>query len=114
MADVSIEFNLVDNIDELKEATAAQIEKALTAIGIEAVARINPLVPVDTSRLKNSITSEVDERTVYVGTNVEYAAAVEFNEKAHHTTGQAHYIRDGLSNNLDKYKQILQDILSEG
>lgn len=107
-------FQLIDKTSELKQYSEKLIEKALTAVGVEAVARVNPLVPVDTGRLRNSITSEVDGHTVYVGTNVEYAEAVEFREKVHHTTGQAHYLRDGISRNLNEYKRILQEVLSEG
>ena len=133
-ADLS--FGIADNTEELLKATAEQIEKALTAVGHEAVARVNPLVPVDTGRLRASITSEVDGQTVNVGTNVEYAPYVEMgtgvyaeeggrptpwwyqDDKGewHFTHGQkpAHFIRDGLANNLDEYKRILQEVLEEG
>lgn len=118
MSNAKFDFDLIDNVDDVKKSASDQIEKALTAIGLEAVARVNALVPVDTGRLRNSITfavvNEDNEKAVYIGTNVEYAAKVEFDEKARHTTGQAHYLRDGISDNLGEYKRILNEVLSEG
>lgn len=114
MANAKLEFKLVDNIEELKKATEEQIAKALWEVGNEAVNYVAELVPVDTGRLRGSITHEVRENSVIVGTNVEYAAAVEFNEKAHHEEGHAHYLRDGITNHLDEYKRILKESLEEG
>lgn len=56
-----------------------------------------------------------DEKAVYVGTNVEYAQYVEFNEKARHRqpTAGAHFIRDSLKDHLDQYKKILANELKK-
>lgn len=54
-----------------------------------------------------------NDHTVYIGTNVEYARDVEF-EEIKHRVGQAHYLRDGISNHLDQYKRILKEVLNEG
>lgn len=114
MANTKLEFELTDNTEELRKYAEEVIEKALTEVGDTAVGYVAMLTPVDTGRLRASITKEVQGHSVAVGTNVEYAAAVEFNEKAQHTTGQAHYLRDGITNHLDEYKRILQEVLSEG
>ena len=99
-----------DNTQEIVEAIGTALVRALEAIGIEAEGDVKELVPVDTGRLRNSITHAVDEGGKYaiVGTNVEYAESVEFNEKARHSNGQAHFLRDGVTNNLDKYRQIVE------
>jgi hypothetical protein len=50
---------------------------------------------------------------MYVGTNVEYAAPVEFNDKAHHEVGKAHYLRDSIATHLDVYREIAQTYLKD-
>lgn len=130
---------MTDNTNALRKHADEVIEKALTEVGVTAVGYVSMLVPVETGRLKNSITfatkgysgythnykddngnaysqriGKVKDASVNIGTNVEYAAAVEFREKAQHITGQAHYLRDGITNHLDEYKQILKENLEEG
>ena len=114
MAEPKIEFSLTDNSELIKRATAEQIYTALDMVGNDAEGFVSLLTPVDTGRLRNSITHEVGENEVIVGTNVEYAQFVEFNEKAKHVSGQAHYLRDGISNNIDSFKSVFETILSGG
>ena len=52
-----------------------------------------------------------DEMAEYVGTNVEYAPYVEFRDALHHVTGQAHYLRDGAVNHIDRLQSIAQATL---
>lgn len=111
---------LTDNTDELRKHANEVIERALTEVGDTAVGYVAMLTPVDTGRLRASITKEVQGHFVAIGTNVEYAPAVEFREKTasgkkvEHTTGQAHYLRDGITKHLDEYKRILKESLEEG
>lgn len=49
--------------------------------------------------------------SVYIGTNVDYAIYVEYGEKAAHTTGNAHFLRNSVTNHVDHYKQILEAAL---
>ena len=53
--------------------------RALERIGMEAEGYAKDLAPVDTGRLRNSISHQVDdsENAVYIGTNVSYAPYVE-------------------------------------
>lgn len=53
-------------------------------------------------------------RSVSVGTNVEYAEYVEFGEKARHTVGRAHFIRDSVADHMGEYKHILDNELRKG
>ena len=73
----NIEVSITDNTDEFKDALPEQIERALIAIGATAEGYAKDLCPVDTGRLRNSITHATDDDSVYIGTNVEYAAYVE-------------------------------------
>ena len=100
-----------DNTDEVVSAMERAILKALEEVGIAAEKDVRELTPVDTGNLRNRMTHYVlnGEKAVIVGSPVEYATAVEFNEKAHHKTGQAHFLRDGVNNNLDSYRRKFEE-----
>ena len=51
------------------------------------------------------------EATVYIGTNVEYAEKVEYDDKASHTTGKAHFLRDAATTHTQEYKNIVLEQL---
>lgn len=141
---VGIDVSLVDNTELVLKATDEQIEMALIAIGAKLESNAKALyVPVDTGRLKNSITYALaggsaqitsygpgnggdDEqskpysgtapadpggkvRSVYVGTNVEYAEEVEEG-----TSGRRgkHYLRDAVNNHIEEYKNLAERALS--
>lgn len=114
MAGANIKVDLTDNSDLIKQATAEQVYEALDLVGTDAEGFVSLLTPVDTGRLRNSITHEVQENAVIVGTNVEYAEEVEMNEKMRHKVGQAHYLRDGIANNVDSFKSVIETALKGG
>lgn len=68
-----------DDTEEVAKAIEQSIESALEEIGLAAERFAKRETPVDTGRLRNSITHAIDsyEDAVYVGTNVEYAPYVE-------------------------------------
>ena len=74
---------LVEVREDNREAIANAIDRALVAaleeVGLVAEGYAKRACPVDTGRLRNSITHIVDEGTshVIIGTNVEYAPYVE-------------------------------------
>lgn len=119
---------------EVIQAKDEAVAKALETIGRVAERYAKELCPTDTSRLKNSISHQVDDDTVYVGTNVEYAPYVEFgtgkfaeggggrptpwsyqDDKGNwHTTNGMKpqpYLKPAIENHLDEYKQYLKDEL---
>lgn len=119
---------------EVIQAKDEAVAKALETIGRVAERYAKELCPTDTSRLKNSISHETDDDTVYVGTNVEYAPYVEFgtgkfaeggggrptpwsyqDDKGNwHTTNGMKpqpYLKPAIENHLDEYKQYLKDEL---
>ena len=106
MADVKFTDNSAEVLAELSE----KIEVACEAIGGQGEMYAKEDCPVDTGRLRASISHATSEKTAYIGTNVEYAPAIEFRDTAH-TTGKAHFLRDAASTHGDEYKQITQDIL---
>ena len=97
---------------EVESALYDQIKKGLDAIGVTAENYAKENCPVDTGRLRNSIAHKVSDDDVYIGSNVEYAPAVEFRE-AHHTTGQAHFLRDAATTHGSEYKTIMEAALKK-
>ena len=102
-----------NNIAMVAAASDDAIEKALEAIGMQAenYARVN--CPVDTGRLKNSLTHQVDtgKKMVAIGTNVEYAKYVELLDRLHHNVGQAHFLRDSVTKHTKEYEEIAKTAL---
>ena len=72
MANVDIEFT--DNSEIIAKKIKAAIHRALVRIGMQAERFAKEKCPVDTGRLRNSITNKVKDDAAYVGTNVEYGA----------------------------------------
>ena len=119
--DVIIE---VDNTDAILKATDEAIYNALDIVGNKAADYAAALAPVKTSNLKNSMTSQVhlEEKAVYVGTDVEYAPYVEFGH--HQEVGRyvpaigkrlvrefvpaQPFLKPAIQNHLDEYKNILE------
>lgn len=142
-------FTVTDNSDLVKNAVQEKILQALEALGIQAEGDVKISMNevwsetgtdiVDTGRLRNSISHQVDEgeKAVYVGTNSEYAAYV------HEGTGKyaiggggtpkerwvyrdpatgetrigvpqkpRRFIKKTIEEYLDDYKQLVKEILS--
>ena len=87
---------------------------ALEKCGLVAEGYAKRLCPVDTGRLRNSITHTTRSEpgpVAYVGTNVEYAPYVELGTKR---TKAQPYLKPAIANHVDEYKQIIQDELKNG
>ena len=99
----------VDYKDYSKEVLAAMekgIKNGLEAIGLTAETYAKKATPVDTGRLRNSISHSVDGEAVYIGSNVEYAPYVELGTsraKAHHMLQKA------ATGHTDEYKRLAKD-----
>ena len=61
---------------------------------------------VDTGRLKNSLTHQVDGNVVCVGTNVEYAPYVEYGTSKMEAN---HFLKNAVSGHADEYKRIFEE-----
>lgn len=101
------------NVQAVIDASEEQIRVALEAIALQAEGYAILNCPVDTGRLRDSITHEVEDNVAYIGTNVEYAPYVEFNDNAQHKVGKAHFLRDAVADHSDEYKQIADTYLRE-
>lgn len=95
-----------DHSEEVIAAKDAAAARALEAMGQQAEGNVKQLTPVDTGRLRSSIThAQLDEKTMAVGTNVEYAAYVELGTRK---TAAQPYMRPGVENYADQYKSIAE------
>lgn len=81
-----------DNSAKVLELLNQKKKLALLAVGAAAEGHAKAITPVDTGRLRNSISHAADNDAAYIGTNVEYAPYVEFgtvHNKAHHMLKRA-------------------------
>ncbi|MCG6796351.1 HK97 gp10 family phage protein [Geobacillus sp. YHL] len=87
-----------------REQTIKQI-----AVFVEAEAKLR--APVDTGRLRNSITHQTEnsetQSKAYIGTNVEYAPYVEFGVASKNIRPQP-YLRPAIDENQDRIKEIIE------
>lgn len=72
-------IKFADNSRKILDEFHAAVLRALERCGSQAEGYAKDLAPVDTGRLRNSISHQVDdsENAVYIGTNVSYAPYVE-------------------------------------
>lgn len=99
-----------NNAQQVEQAMGSAIAKALTMIGLNAEGNAKNACPVDTGRLRNSITNaiDMDEKAVYIGTNVEYGPYVELGtsrRKPHP------YLKPAAADHGDEYRAILKGCL---
>ena len=95
-----------DNSQQILSALEKGIKNGLEAIGLTAETYAKKATPVDTGRLRNSISHTVDGEAVYIGTNVEYAPYVELGTsraKAHHMLQKA------ATEHSAEYKRLAED-----
>lgn len=102
-----------DFSDQILKATKEQINATLEAWGMMGESFAKQECPVDTGRLRNSITHDVDDNFAVIGTNVEYAEAVEENDNAKHTSGNAHFMRNAVTQHNDEYRKKAEMILGK-
>lgn len=129
-----MEIRIKDNGGMVLEEFQAACLRALERCGMKAESYAVDLVPVDTSRLQQSITHKVDpsEPSVYIGTNAGYAAYVELgtgeyypggrptpwkyqdaNGNWHWTKGNPAqpYLKPAVADHTKTYRNIIEDEL---
>lgn len=128
---ITVEFD--DNSKAVLDALKNAVERGLSACGGRAVGYAQSDVPVDTGRLRGSITYAVEGEDCYIGTNVEYAPYIEFGTGIHAETGGRHtpwafqlpngewrmtsgyvahpFLRPAAQNHAEEYRNILKESL---
>ena len=97
-----------DNTDEVLAALERAKRRGLEAIGLTAEGYAKRETPVDTGRLRNSISHATDDEAAYIGTNVEYAPYVELGARGRQGV---HMLQRAASEHTDEYKQIMEDAM---
>lgn len=132
MANGNVEIKIKDNSKEILKEFETKLENACIGIGLEAEGFSKDQAPVDTGRLRGSITFATSTKhssgqnpaeasdyatkgtpekgKVYIGTNVEYAPMQELNDM-NHVVGKAHFLRDAAAQHGDRYKEITKAAL---
>ena len=138
---MALEFEIrADNSAEVLRELDSKIEAILEAWGIQGVGAVVDIITsesrVDTGAMRNSISHQVDagDKSVYIGTNIEYAiyhelgtgiyleggggrqtpwAYKDANGEWHRTRGMKpiHMIKNGVSQSVNDFKSIANDIL---
>ena len=101
-----------DNTEQMLKACREQRARALEMIGLYAEGKAKDKCPIDTGRLRNSITHICDSRatvnTASVGTNVEYGKYVELGTVK---MGARPFIKPSIADHLDTYQSMIEQCL---
>lgn len=103
-----------DNTEQIESAINKAIAAALEEIGLAAERFAKRACPVDTGRLRNSIThaiGSVEDKEVYIGTNVEYAPYVELGTHDREGVG---FLRHAAEDHGSYYRKIMEKHLASG
>lgn len=124
---MAFNFQLTDHSSEFLQAFEEATEAALTEVGLAAEGYAKRLCPVDTGRLRNSITFATakahdagsppaegedyelhgtpEKGAVYIGTNVEYAPYIELGTSRQKAQP---FLQPAIVNHQIKYKRIFE------
>lgn len=105
-----INVKVEDNSGAFLQELAKRRKEILDLLGDMATNYAKEDCPVDTGKLRDSITHTTDEQqgAVYVGTDVEYAPFVEYMDNRQHTNGKAHFLRNAVSQHQAEYEEIIK------
>ena len=101
-------YTYKDNSDEALAALKKAKKRGLEAIGLTAEGYAKKDTPVDTGRLRNSISHATDDEAAYIGTNVEYAPYVELGARGRQGV---HMLQRAATEHTDEYKKIMEDAM---
>ena len=101
-------YTYKDNTGEVLSALEKAKKRGLEAIGLVAEGHAKKITPVDTGRLRNSISHATDDEAAYIGTNVEYAPYVELGSP---TNVPHHMLQRAATEHTPEYKEILEQAM---
>lgn len=108
---LDMDVTVNSNVDVFTEEMEYAVLLWLTAIGEDASHTAAKKAPVDTGRLKNSISYAVNpaDHKAYIGTNVPYAPYQEFGT-SRGIVGK-HFIQFGATAHVNQYRKWLESQL---
>ena len=131
----SLQIEIDDHSEEVRQEISESLLRALETCGIQCESYAAMLCPVDTGALRNSITHQVDDNDVLIGSNLEYAPYVELGTGKYYPGGRptpwvyqdAHgnwhythgnraqpYLKPAVADHASQYRSILEDALKDG
>lgn len=99
-------YTTKDNTKEVLSALDKAIERGLEAIGLTAEGHAKKNTPVDTGRLRNGISHTVEDKSAYIGTNVEYAPYVELGARGRKGV---HMLQRSATEHTAEYKKLMEE-----
>ena len=99
-------YTYKDNTGDVISALERAKKRGLEAIGLTAEGHAKKETPVDTGRLRNSISHATDDEAAYIGTNVEYAPYVELGARGR---PGVHMLQRSASEHTDEYKRLMEN-----
>ena len=99
-------YTYKDNTDEVLAALENAKKRGLEAIGLTAEGHAKKETPVDTGRLRNSVSHTIDDEAAYIGTNVEYAPYVELGARGRQGV---HMLQRAAAEHADEYRRLMED-----
>lgn len=99
-------FTTKDNTKEVLAALEKAIDRGLEAIGLTAEEYTKKETPVDTGRLRNSMSHAVQDKAAYIGTNVEYAPYVELGVQGRQGV---HMLQRAATEHKTEYKKLMEE-----
>lgn len=105
-------LKITDNSSKVGAELEEAVKKALTLCGTEAQSYAKKYLTekgaVDTGNLRNSVAYKVEDQTMAVGTNVEYAPYIEYGT---YKMAARPYLEPAIADNADKYRSIIRSTL---
>ena len=99
-------YTYKDNSAEVFSALKRAKKRGLEAIGLSAEGHAKKITPVDTGRLRNSMSHAVDDDAAYIGTNTSYAIFVETGARGRRGV---HMLQRAATEHSDEYKKLMED-----
>ena len=105
---MSFSYQFTDNSAEFLDALESASKRALTEIGKSAVSHARERVPVDTGALRDSIEATVDDDTLTVGSDKEYALPV---ETGTYKMKAQPYLKPAMTEHGAEYERLMRGAL---
>lgn len=94
-----------NNVEQVLSEVEGKTELVMAMIGIKAEKYAKGRCPVDTGRLRNSITFQSDAKSMTIGTNVEYAPYVELGTSRNKNARP--YIVPSVKDHIQEYRRMI-------
>lgn len=98
-----------DFTDEYLKALDERLAVAFEAVGLQAQSHAQDYSPVDTGRLRASITHESSSEEVVIGTAVDYG---KYQELGTSRMRAQPFLRPAIVNHLEEYKRLFETFLN--